>query len=71
MCIYFQILLNFRVAGLLEISQVDPAWHYLNRVWLEGIQFLRRGWRKSAVIIIPREEAVFVLSLEIRLGKQA
>lgn len=71
MCIYFQILVNFRVAGLLEISQVDPAWHYLNRVWLEGIQFLRRGWRKSAVIIIPREEAGFVLSLEMRLSKQA
>ena len=71
MCFDFQILLNFRVAGLPEISQVDPAWHYLNRVWLEGIQFLRWRRRKAAMIIIPREEVVFVSSLEMWLSKQA
>lgn len=60
MCFDFQILLNFRVAGLPEIAQVDLAWHNLNRVWLEGIQFLRRGRRKATLIIIPGEEVAFV-----------
>lgn len=48
MCFDFQILLNFWVAGLPEIAQVDLAWYYFSRIGLKGIQFLRerkeKGW---------------------------
>lgn len=50
MCFDFQILLNFRVAGLPEIAQVDLAWHYFSRVGLKGIQFLRKGREKVCCI---------------------
>lgn len=51
MCFDFQIFLDFRVAGLHEIAQVDLTWHYFNRVWLKFIQFLRWGKRKAAINI--------------------
>lgn len=67
MCFDFQILLNFRVAGLPEIAQVNPAWHYFNRVWLKFIQFLR--WkRRKAAINIPQGRSRFHLGMRGRTG---
>lgn len=54
----FQILVNLSIAGLTEFAQEDLAWHYLSRVWLEGIQFLEGEGRRLPRVHHRREGEV-------------